>query len=202
MTESEFKEIVAYNIIFFRRKKGLTQLQLAEKLNYSDKAISKWERAESLPDAYTLQVLADFFEISLNDFLVKHRRGPLLKTGKAKLLISLLSATLVWVIATSIYVVCAISFSTLSNNIWLVFLWAIPACAIVLTVFSYLWGKPWIQLIAVSFILWGITIALYITLITFASGNLWWLILIGAIPVQLLFILWYIFRHIKKPKVE
>lgn len=201
MTETEFKEIVASNIIFFRRKKSLTQLQLAEKLNYSDKAISKWERAESLPDAYTLQVLADFFEISLNDFLVAHRRGPLLKTGKAKLLISLLSATLVWVIATGIYVICALTFFTLSD-IWLVFLWAIPACAIVLTVFSYLWGKPWAQLIAVSFILWGIAVALYITLITFASGNLWWLILIGAIPVQLLFVLWYAFRYIKKPKVE
>ena len=69
INENEFKQIVARNITMFRKANGLTQLELAEKLNYSDKAISKWERGESLPDVYMLQVIANMFGISLNDLV-------------------------------------------------------------------------------------------------------------------------------------
>ena len=47
---NNIKSIIAQNITDLRRAKGLTQLELAEQLNYSDKAVSKWERAESMPD--------------------------------------------------------------------------------------------------------------------------------------------------------
>ena len=65
INENEFKQIVARNITNLRKTNGLTQLELAEKLNYSDKAISKWERGESLPDVYMLQVIAEMFGIRL-----------------------------------------------------------------------------------------------------------------------------------------
>ncbi len=201
MTEEEFKELVSTNIAFFRRKMGLTQLQLADKLNYSDKAISKWERGESLPDAYTLNVLAGFFGVSLNDFLIKHRQVPLFKNTRVRILISLISVTLVWAIATAIYVIAGITKTSL-DDIWLAFIWAIPVSFIVLQVFASLWGKPWIQLTTASGILWGLAIALFITLSIFAPGNLWWLILVGAIPVEFLFVLWYIIKYIRKPKID
>ena len=43
-------QFIADNIAYYRKKMALTQLELAEKLNYSDKSISKWERAEGVPD--------------------------------------------------------------------------------------------------------------------------------------------------------
>ena len=44
------KTIIAKNIVLLRTGERLTQAELAERLNYSDKAVSKWERGESLPD--------------------------------------------------------------------------------------------------------------------------------------------------------
>ena len=51
----DIKDIVAVNLTNLRKANKITQLELAEKLNYSDKAISKWERGESLPDVVTLK---------------------------------------------------------------------------------------------------------------------------------------------------
>ncbi len=69
MKNEDFKRVVAKNLVYFRKKKGLTQQELAKELNYSDKAISKWERGESLPDAYVLYTIAKFYHIGLDDFL-------------------------------------------------------------------------------------------------------------------------------------
>ena len=54
MDNQAFREIVAQNIYYLRTVNHLTQYELGEKLNYSDKAISKWERADGLPDAHPL----------------------------------------------------------------------------------------------------------------------------------------------------
>ena len=67
--ENEFKSIVAKNIVRFRKAYGMTQIELAEKLNYSDKAISKWERGLSFPDISLLIPLADILKVSLYDLL-------------------------------------------------------------------------------------------------------------------------------------
>ena len=48
------KETIAKNLVELRKSHKLTQSALAEKLNYSDKAISRWEHAETLPDIETL----------------------------------------------------------------------------------------------------------------------------------------------------
>ena len=69
INEEQFKAIVAKNLANYRKINNLTQLDLAEKLSYSDKAISKWERGESLPDLYTLQKIADLYGITINDLV-------------------------------------------------------------------------------------------------------------------------------------
>jgi len=66
----DIKSIVAKNISELRQANKMTQMELAEKLNYSDKAISKWERAESSPDISVLVEIADLFGVTL-DYLVK-----------------------------------------------------------------------------------------------------------------------------------
>lgn len=201
MTQEEFKSVVAYNLVWFRKRKGLTQLQLAEKFNYSDKAISKWERGESLPDAYTLQTLAEFYEITLDDFLVKQRKKPLLENKRAKFIISLMSALLVWIVATATFVLLTMSIDWKYS--WTVFIFAIPPCFIVLEIFSKLWGKFIYQLISVSGILWGTSLSIFMILkILNYLPNYSWLIFIIAIPIQVLFFLWYYLKHIRKPKVD
>ena len=79
--EKELREIVTTNLINYRKANNYTQAVLAEKINYSDKAISKWERGESLPDLYTLALLADLYGITIGDLTTKHEK-PIKATKK------------------------------------------------------------------------------------------------------------------------
>lgn len=63
------KPIIAKNISNLRQQNNMTQGDLASRLNYSDKAVSKWERAESIPDVAVLKEIADLFSVTL-DYLV------------------------------------------------------------------------------------------------------------------------------------
>ena len=58
MDELIIKQNFARNLLAYRKARGLTQSQLAEKLNYSDKSISKWERGDVLPDIVTISMIA------------------------------------------------------------------------------------------------------------------------------------------------
>ena len=72
MQLSELKLIAASNIIKLRTRAGLTQAELGEKLNYSDKTISKWERGEAIPDAYVLTQMAELFGVTVDYLLSSH----------------------------------------------------------------------------------------------------------------------------------
>lgn len=65
---------LADTLVSLRKKNGLSQEQLAEKLNISRQAISKWERAESSPDTENLIKLASLYNISLNDLVNRHEQ--------------------------------------------------------------------------------------------------------------------------------
>ena len=67
MDSEKLKQRIGANIAAFRREKGITQAELAEKLNYTDKAVSKWERGESIPDVTTLVQVAELFSVSLDE---------------------------------------------------------------------------------------------------------------------------------------
>lgn len=69
MTEKEFREVLSKNIAMYRQLNGLTQAELAECISYSDKSVSKWERAEGVPDAFTLLALSEVFDISLSELV-------------------------------------------------------------------------------------------------------------------------------------
>lgn len=60
------KEIVGENLTELRKNKKLTQFELAEQLNYSDKSISKWENGDNLPDLETLNELCNFYGVTLD----------------------------------------------------------------------------------------------------------------------------------------
>ncbi|MCQ2400236.1 MAG: helix-turn-helix domain-containing protein, partial [Clostridia bacterium] len=79
----EQKETLAKNLIKYRKALGLTQLELAEKLSYTDKAVSKWERAEAAPDVFVLKSLADLYGITVDKLLTEDPQKPP-KTAKNK----------------------------------------------------------------------------------------------------------------------
>ena len=108
MKENEFKKLVAGNLAYYRRLNNLTQIELAEKLNYSDKSISKWERGESLPDLYILREIALLFGVTLNDLVSEKKTTPRVHRRLSKLLTTLLAFGSVWFVATVVFVALGI----------------------------------------------------------------------------------------------
>ena len=80
----EIKAAVAANLVVLRNGMGMTQLQLAEKLAYSDKAVSKWERGESIPDVYMLKQIADLFGVTVDFLISDHKDKSIKKASKRK----------------------------------------------------------------------------------------------------------------------
>lgn len=192
MDETTLKSIIAENITACRKAKGLTQLEVAEKLNYTDKAVSKWERAESIPDITTLYQLAELYGVTLNDLCTEHsgsRFGGISKVLRShKLIIPFLSAGLVWLVATVVFSFLAM-FQAVPKP-WLAFLYAVPVSIIVLLVFNAIWGNKIFSSLLISFLIWSIPTCLVLT-ITFT--RIWFLFII-PIPLQILVVLWYIMR--------
>ena len=185
INENEFKQIVARNITKFRKANGLTQLELAIKLNYSDKAVSKWERGESLPDVYMLQVIASMFGITLND-LVNERTDTIKpKSRFNRGVVLALSIGLTWLIAVATFV-----FLNIFNieKAWLLFIYAIPVSLIISIIFSNIWKYKWLLFFSISGLYYTIPLSICITLNW--VNNVALLFIIGA-PLQLLTILWF-----------
>ena len=215
MDSEKLKNQIGANISAYRKRAGLTQAGLAEKLNYSDKAVSKWERGESVPDVVTLAQLAEQFGVTVNDLLVDPDALPE-ETGKVqqameqvvektlkrkadKKIILMLSSLLCWFVAMFLYVVLsAIPFT--EGWSWLFFVYAVPANAIVLLSLrsawrDFRWNKAYI-----SVIVWGSLLSVYVTLFVFLGWNIWRMFLLG-IPGQIAVLLWFrLFRTPQPPE--
>ena len=202
MKEQELRKNFANNLIYYRKANGLTQLELANLLNYSDKAVSKWERGESFPDVYTLTEISRIIGVTPNDLLserIKTVKHP--KDIQTKLIICLLSIALVWLVATVVYVVLALILGKEnSTHIWLAFIYAIPLSAVVAIVFTSIWKNTFFIAFSSSVCLWTVALSLHLSLhyLTTIEGT--WLLYALCIPVQILFILWFIFKYTKNRK--
>ncbi len=140
----ELKNIIAQNITELRKQKKLTQAEFAERLNYTDKAISKWERGESIPSIEVLKQIADMFGVKVDyllqegSFIDKQDLVLPKENNQNKISITALAVTVVWFIATVVYVYTQIN---LNLNLWVVFVWAVPVSCMVLGIFNFKWGK-------------------------------------------------------------
>lgn len=197
---NDLKEVIAKNLVRLRQATGLTQLQLAEKLNYSDKAVSKWERGESIPDLRVLIQLAQIYHITLDDIVTEQPERvvkPKLNLGKKRVLISLLSVGLVWFLATGVFAVMYF-IPAVEMYAWLAYIAAPLASAIVLTVFSGVWGNRLTNAVVCSFLLWSLAVVVHVFLSVFVPGvDRWWLFYLVAVPFQVLIIFWFLFRKVK-----
>lgn len=185
------KSIVAKNIGRLRQASGMTQAELAAKLNYSDKAVSKWERGESLPDVAVLAQIADLFQVSL-DWLV---RGEVMSAEPAvkershlnRVLITVMSVVLVWLVAALVFMV--IHLITGGNVVnALVFIYAVPASLIVWLVFNSIWFKPKRNFIIISLLVWSLLVTIQMTILPFGY-NVWPIYILG-IPGQIIIFIW------------
>ncbi len=192
----DIKQNLADNITLYRKSLKLTQAELGEKLNYSDKAVSKWERAEAVPEIVVLKQLADFFGVTV-DVLLKEPtppKKPLINLNKKRVAIGLWSTCIVWLVAVISYVLIGIAFPSVENS-WLAFIVAIPVNLIVLLILTKVWGKNFITFFIVTLLIWTIISALYLVLFYSLASlpqRLWYIFLIG-IPLQGL--LTFLFIH-------
>ena len=218
MEDDKLKGRIGRNIAAYRKHSGLTQAGLAEKLNYSDKAVSKWERGESVPDVLTLVQLAEQFGVTVNDLIADPDVLPegdrtnlekamtqvsekALKRKANKNIILGLSSLLVWFVALFFYVILA---SVGFEQGALAFLYAIPADAIVMLSLRSAWRDFRWNKIYISAIVWGCLVSFHVSLLVLLHVNVWRIYLLG-IPGQLAIFLWFrMFRPAKEknPKEE
>ena len=181
MESKSLKEIVGQNIYYLRTVNHLTQLELGEKLNYSDKAISKWERGEGLPDLYVIEKLCGIFNVSA-DYIMKEHSEQDKKVDTAPLkrnrrIITNIAVIATWTVALVVFIFLAFA---LKRYIWQVFIYTIPAFGIVTTIFCFIWGKGKGAFLFISSIILGILLTIY-----FALGNYSnWVIFLLAIPAE------------------
>ena len=183
--ERNLEQTVAANLAELRRAKNWTQAELAEKINYSDKSVSKWERGEGLPDLKVLTQLAELYGVTLDCFVTeggaeeKTSEPEIPRTQRVgfRVVMELLAVSLVFLAATVFYVFIA---TYLQIHLWTCFIWALPFSFLLLTLFNLRWRYRACAVVFGSIFSWTLLAAIYLQLLSY---NAWMLFLIG-IPAQ------------------
>lgn len=182
----ESKKIVADNIIRLRTSLGLTQAQLGEELNYSDKSVSKWERAESVPDVFVLKHIADMAGVTVDYLLTEHDSDEIIETDKegerrySRRFISLTVLAGIWALAVLVFVVLWLA-GIIS---WIVFVCAVPVSLITMLVLNSIWGNRRNNLYIISLLVWSIICLVYLS----ALDQNWWQLFLVGVPAQIIII--------------
>ena len=191
MEELNIKNNISQNLIYLRKNQKLTQGELAEKISYSDKTISKWENGDAIPDVETLNLIAKFYNVSI-DAIINSDLQKIVTKEKSKtniqhvnkIIITSLAVLLVWLVAVVIHIQINLLFD---KNLWILYILSIPLSMIVLLVFNCIWGRRFLTFIILSFLVW--TTLLYFHLQLMSVDNMWSLYFIG-LPLQIAIILW------------
>ncbi len=198
----DIKSNVAKNITELRILNNMTQMELAEKLNFSDKTISKWERAESSPDISVLVEIADLFGVTL-DYLVKtknieeavieHKTKEIKYNRRA---VSYIAEGTGWIVAIFAFIITTLILNQMTFQ-WLYFVYALPIVLIVKLVFNSIWFNPRHNYLIISALMWSILATIHITFLYF-KVNVALIYLLG-VAGQIVIILW---SFINKPKIK
>ena len=182
----DIKVIIGKNLAELRKRKKYTQLDLANILQYSDKAISKWEKGDSLPDIEVLYNICNLYGVTLDylthegnykekkDYLKKEKRYT-----RNKAIITLLSCIGAWFLSTIIFV-CLLIYANIA--LWPLFTWAIPITFLLLLIFNCIWGKKGMRFLYISCLIWTMLTAIFLQLL-YLKINIWPIFLVG-IPAQ------------------
>ena len=191
MEINELKYNIAQNIYYLRTANHMTQSELGEKLNYSDKAISKWERADGMPDAYVLHRISELFGVSVDYLMSEHNeQDTKIETKPARDLKTLISTIVLWgIIAVAILLMVVLYLAT-GNFYWQIIIYSLPVSFIVQIVLSCVWWRGRGSFLFASLLIWAILGIVYVALL---SHNFWEIFFIG-IPVQIIVFLCYKIR--------
>ena len=187
------KDNLPQNLTKLRIENKMTQSEVAEKLNYTDKSVSKWERGEAIPPIDVIKDLADLYGVTI-DYLgsdggdISYDKRYASKANNAnKIIITLLAVSLVWIVATVLF---AYGVIFAGQAFWIFFVGAVPVTTIVLIVFNGIWGKRKYVFILVSLLIWTVLSTLYLLFISLPDHyNLWAIFFIG-VPLQIATVLW------------
>ncbi len=191
----ELKTVFASNLIELRNGAGMTQAELAEKLHYSDKAVSKWERAESLPDVFVLKRIAAIFGVTVDALLAEQdtwEPKATLRTEHetySRLFIVLCAIASVWTLCVVEFVIVWIAMDTIQ---WIVFIAAVPLSLIVLLIFNSCWYHGRHNMYIVGALVLSLITLIYLLLLKY---NFWQMFLV-LLPAELMV---YLAFHIWKP---
>ena len=181
----ELKLITASNLIKLRTDAGMTQAELGTKLNYSDKSVSKWERAESVPDAFVLRQIAEIFGVTVDYLLHEHDEwepAPESEPGGGKTfstgVVTLVCVMGIWTLAVFMFVI----FWILGSLQWIIFAASVPVTVITLLVFNCIWRGGRDNVWIVAALVLSIFVLIYLTLLRF---NPWQLFLV-LIPAEII----------------
>ena len=182
------EKIVSENLTLLRKQQGWTQADLAEKLHYSDKSISKWERGEALPDLKVMVAIADLYGVSVDFLLTEGAAEEALPRVSPRnqfayqVLVSALTVCVIWFIATILYTYGAINERVYH---WQYFIWAAPASFLVLQFIAKKWFHSKGRILYASLLIWTLLAAIYLE---WLSLNMWMIFLIG-VPAQIALVL-------------
>ena len=193
------QELLAKNLAYYRKASGLTQLELAEKFNYSDKSVSKWERGEGFPDVFVLKSLADFYGITVDDFYVpEHKKVATTNHSLSKqVYIKLLSLGIGWLVTITTFFFLNTLLGDVKFQTWLVFIYGIVLTGIILLVFDFIYHHRFLRVIDTSIIIWSTAMTIFFTFYVVMDLPLPFLFVV-AVPLQILEIIWFLFRQNKK----
>ena len=194
----ERKATIASNLIRLRLTAGMTQAELGEKLNYSDKSISKWERGDVTTDVFVLMQIADIFGVDVDYLLKPHNEiepaiynKPAAQATYTTNMITLVTLLGIWTVALFVFVILWIC----GMVVWLVFVYAVPVSLVTFLVLNSVWngGKRNRYIIAALVI--SIIATVYLT---FYARNLWQLWLLAIPSLLLVFLGANIYRSAQK----
>ena len=190
--QEKINNIIANNLSNLRKKSGLTQLQLAEEMNYSDKAISKWEKGDCVPNIYVLLTLARFYGVDIKDIVCNNPKIEPKKDKKnIKVIWAFLSAAIVFLVATISFVIAFYALELLRP--WLSFVIAIPISALVNGILFTTWKWRIRAAISYSLFIWSAIFAISLIL---QSYQIWLIYLIG-IPLQVIMVLIFVLDYLR-----
>ena len=196
----DLKEIVSENISRLRIDKKMTQLELGQALSYSDKAVSKWERGEAIPDAYVLLEMSKIFEVTVDYILTYHDSTEPIpappKKRTRRSVIALITVIGIFTLASLTYVILQ-----LAGFIYpMMFQYAAVVSFLVLMIMNSIWGKTKYNIIFVSAFVQSILFTVYFLFL--GLGNNYWQLLLLGIPIEAIILLSFFIRFPKLPKIS
>ena len=198
----DLRKIIGKNLTELRKRRNLTQLELAEKFNYTDRAVSKWENGDTLPDVEILYNLCEFYGVTI-DYLTHEENQQFKKKGAPlglwnKIAITALISSFIWMVATVIMVYTIIKHD--KNPLWEAYVWAVPVNALALIYFNHIYfHRRLTAFIAFSLVVWGVITAFFVS---YHDPELWPIFLLG-VPAQASLLIWLNIRqNFKKEKAK